>query len=117
MKRAAHPLILARDALLDDVLDPRSLYDADDALDDLLVARDAGLLSESDLDEVSGVLMAREAAARSKFTEANVDDLADLIKGNKQAAKRVVAALNADPTLGKYAEELKQGFLGDKEDE
>ena len=123
----AEDLLLARDAEADYDDDAFGLYardaeayDFDGDLDELF-ARDAEAEAIADPDAWAyadgyelGELLAREteaeAEASKKFTAENVDGLAELLQGNRAAAHAVAKALNADPKLAKYAEELDRDF-------
>ena len=76
---------------------------------DLLMARDAGLIDDEELAELSGML-ARRQPDHHTFTADNVDKLTDLIQSNPMAAEAVVKALNKDPKLAQYANELGTEF-------
>ena len=87
---------------------------------DLLIARDAGLIDDDELAELAGMIARREAAAAPQpqphhtFTADNVGKLTDLIQSNPKAAAAVVKALNQDPKLAQYANELGTEYGGDE---
>ena len=100
--------LTARSAYFDDEPD-LDILTRDIDLDDLaLFARDALAEADADYDEVYE-LYAR-AGPKGPFTVSSVEKLVELIQKDRKAADAVTNALNSDPKLAKYAEELEDGF-------